>query len=972
MVLLSWLFVVLLPAFVLLNALDYFFAMRLEQSITRIKPILQTEMRFFFRDLDETVWLQKKLQKFDEANGYVDHTTPQAPVATSAAEIRRRLRAHTGLPVLAVFSHGVDTLHADFSVNEFLDHDLPRPIIFFLRKFLSLMSNQWDKGLVHPEHFKPAFSDQQRVTASRTRHTYFREFLKNYFSMILPVNISPRTVTPSISSRIGDTGKVLFYYGSAVQSSGSLQYNMGGYFAVFRVADIPELKLVKEVCNDRFNDSLKRTIGTVRAGYTFPDSFKNIGLGGYRQYKDRLALQAVIPESLILRLVQSGGIIPKNLHLFAGQMPCLEVSCSIEELGHPLQRHEALIKFLIKLFSLAGTLIFIRLLLFGYGAKITLAVKIALAVLFVCILPSVGFMLAVVAREDFAIAEADNSTQKALKSRISLVQNLIGQQMDTYELATQRLAQKLSEESVMSDAEHHVFFRNWAENKPVAGLLYKRLDRETMEFWADFYRQDSLFSSEREGKWFLMQSGAEYFLNAPFFSGKIKSKAALTEITGNYETVSYVLSADGKLLYMPRLSQTTRMSTCIAYQDDSEARIPLGILLVDYCRMRLSMEILGHIADKVSISEMSGAQQLEIAVALIGPSGPVLYNDLTSGGLQKAMITDLIKTAVELNGEIQQQFSREGYDHTVFVQLDQRLPIAILASMRQPQYSGEILQWRLPALYVLLLIALSLVLSRQMFIVPLLAFIRGLEEVAGGNLQFKMAIETGDEFEVMAVECNRMIQELSEKVMLEQYVSVEVLEEVRQTTEAQLKPGGERVDAAIVFATLDQVEKGHKGHPGVQLDFVGQFYEICHSICTSNGGMIDKVIGSTLMMVFRASESARDHNILACQAVFQIKNAVAELSRQRSLRFAAGINSGSVISGKIGSHTGKLDYTVIGDAVNLAARLKAHAAMFAEATIICSGSVAAFKSELFQIKPEAEIRIKGKAERIRIYRLTEL
>ncbi|GEM_PF-5426124 len=82
-------------------------------------------------------------------------------------------------------------------------------------------------------------------------------------------------------------------------------------------------------------------------------------------------------------------------------------------------------------------------------------------------------------------------------------------------------------------------------------------------------------------------------------------------------------------------------------------------------------------------------------------------------------------------------------------------------------------------------------------------------------------------------------------------------------------------------------------------------------------------IDKTLMIVFRNdSQNPGIHAISACRTTFELRRLFADRHSANCFDLHCGIASGSVISGKIGAKTGKLDFTVIGDTVNMAARIK--------------------------------------------------
>jgi len=121
--------------------------------------------------------------------------------------------------------------------------------------------------------------------------------------------------------------------------------------------------------------------------------------------------------------------------------------------------------------------------------------------------------------------------------------------------------------------------------------------------------------------------------------------------------------------------------------------------------------------------------------------------------------------------------------------------------------------------------------------------------------------------------------------------------------------------------------------------------------------------------VFRASENNFDHQLNACRMVMQLVAAVQASQLGSSCRVAAGLACGQLVSGKIGSRNGRLDFTVIGDTVNLAARLKSYAENLTGSPILISEELRAAVAERIATRLESEVQLKGKSLQTRVYRI---
>ncbi|PKL45029.1 MAG: hypothetical protein CVV41_02775 [Candidatus Riflebacteria bacterium HGW-Riflebacteria-1] len=975
--LLAWLLIVVAPAVVFRRAFSMFLETRLYQSLQRVQPQLYTELQYFVHDLDETSWLEKRLKDFDQQQQFLTHdrktpaNLPLSAASLEAKDIHRKLEKHLGFQVLSVFCHGIDTSAVDAYVKKIPACELRAPSATMLRRFFAVNNNQTACEPLLPSSYIAAFPEHMLANAVKNQRIYGENFIQNYFGTIVPGRVVPGEILRTIASKAGKTGQIFLYYGLARQLEGKTTGNLGGYFVAIRLQDIPESAITRAAISRPFYPAFVRKTGYLQQPLPFPENYADMNLSAFVMEKERYSLRTVAPQRQISRIAQQGTIFPGRLDLFSRQTPCIEVSCPLSDLEHPLTRSRVWVELIISIMALTGSMIFFRLYLYGFDLRLTIAFKIVAAVVFACMLPVLSLILSTIAYDDYDANADKEKILRQLKMRNSLMQTLLNSKTSRYEQNTRDLATDLYALQGKSDGDYRQFLAEWCQRQPVAGVIYKKLNDSLIEFWADDFVQRYDFKARRDSKWVMLNSVEEMALASPLISDNPESVSALlANTTRNQEMSQFLLNNRGHLVSIPRVSRDTRVSFMLVTGARSDKVRPVGFVIVDYDVYLIIQNLTREIKNQVALHDVDGSLQIDIALGQIKDGRIELIDELTSASINRNHAVRQMESCYKLKKEIQWSDRTSQTEVFSLAYFDQNLPLVVVTQISRPISSNAVNFWWLPALYALLVIALVILITRAIFIAPAQQLINGLEEIASGNLEHQLVLETGDEFESIGNECNSMTESLIEKARLEQYVSAEVLEEIRRTTEVELQPGGERIAATVLFASLHIHDPFGTQHSTAKLELLNLFLGISDAICTQNAGRLDKIIGHTIMMVFRSSISDAHHQEMACNAALQIKSALESSGMDKKFVFSAGLSAGTMISGKIGSRNGKLDYTVIGDAVNTAARLKAHAATFPQSTIICSESMAALQSELFTLVPGAEIRLKGKSELCRIYQLT--
>ena len=210
------------------------------------------------------------------------------------------------------------------------------------------------------------------------------------------------------------------------------------------------------------------------------------------------------------------------------------------------------------------------------------------------------------------------------------------------------------------------------------------------------------------------------------------------------------------------------------------------------------------------------------------------------------------------------------------------------------------------------------------------------------------------------------IEDISEqnkiKNTFKRYVSKQVVEKLLNSEEG-LNLGGELRNATILFTDIRGfTSMSEKMKPEEVVSTLNDYFTEMIDIVFKYNGTIDKIVGDELMIVYGAPISGKDDTENALNTAVEMMLELDDFNKKRKrnklppINIGIGINHGSVISGNIGSKE-MMDYTVIGDTVNLAARLCSYAV---SGEIIVSESI--YKKTLTKYKYDflEPVNVKGK------------
>lgn len=221
----------------------------------------------------------------------------------------------------------------------------------------------------------------------------------------------------------------------------------------------------------------------------------------------------------------------------------------------------------------------------------------------------------------------------------------------------------------------------------------------------------------------------------------------------------------------------------------------------------------------------------------------------------------------------------------------------------------------------------------------------------------------------------RSHEELARRVVerqaLERFLSSANVERILASPD-QVHLGGENQIATILFSDIRGFTRmSEHMEPQAVVELLNEFFSEMTDLIFESGGTLDKYLGDGIMAVYGAPLPKPDDALRAAKTAVEMQRALAHLNRewenrgQQRLLMGVGINTGPVTAGNIGSAK-RMDYTVIGDAVNLASRLCANAAggqiLISESTFSqLNGKIPAQRLE--------PIRVKGKETPVELYEI---
>jgi adenylate cyclase len=211
------------------------------------------------------------------------------------------------------------------------------------------------------------------------------------------------------------------------------------------------------------------------------------------------------------------------------------------------------------------------------------------------------------------------------------------------------------------------------------------------------------------------------------------------------------------------------------------------------------------------------------------------------------------------------------------------------------------------------------------------------------------------------------------RAVFDKYMSAEVVDEVMRHPE-QVKLGGEKKELTVFFSDVAGFTTiSEQLSPEELVALLNKYLSAMTKIIRAQRGNVNKFLGDGIMAIFGAPLGDQNHATLACYAALESQEALVRLRQEWSAQgypeivARIGINSGPLVVGNMGSEE-RLEYTVMGDSVNLASRLEG-ANKFYDTLILLGPRTYELAKADIEARPVDLLRVKGKKEPVQVYEL---
>ncbi len=262
---------------------------------------------------------------------------------------------------------------------------------------------------------------------------------------------------------------------------------------------------------------------------------------------------------------------------------------------------------------------------------------------------------------------------------------------------------------------------------------------------------------------------------------------------------------------------------------------------------------------------------------------------------------------------------------------------------------------------------LATILAARTTADPISSVRRALARVQRGDFDVRVPVYDGSQIGQLQLGFNEMVAGLAERerireafgIYLDQDVAAHILDE-------GVDLAGEEVEVTLMFIDVRNFTGFAEQTPANEVvGAINRLFERVVPIIHRHGGRVDKFVGDGLLAVFGAPRRQPDHADEALRAALEIADVVGS-GEAGPLEIGVGLNSGTVVAGNIGGDR-RYEFSVIGDAVNVAARVEAATRQTGDTVLLTDRTAALLDRDRVELDERPGLELKGKRDAVPVY-----
>ncbi|HNX75685.1 MAG TPA: adenylate/guanylate cyclase domain-containing protein [Candidatus Rifleibacterium sp.] len=939
---LAWVLLVLIPVIASIWCLDYFLV---EYSIFAEPEKLAeafTELESYKNAQVIENYLSSKLGKLSALK-------PQPADDQNPDLLKAQIDGHLGgKSIICLF---FDAKRQKISNNIFRPADL-KSVVFppaaLLKKQLPLLLEQ-QQAQTSRAQLNALWADQQRNALS----------IQQLFNTITPVTLKADRVVKNFSAQFG--GELYFIYCEFAAASPRIS----GFLAVFRGKDF-SLTAQKQVLRAMF--PFCRTIlreMDIKKCEQNPAEF----FSGIRRLPDRMVITAPTDQRFIRHVVHQGGIELTSLQKL--MIPFNEYHLPLSKMQHQFAGMKKGISLAAALLLAVTGLYCLRIVLFGVNRDTSFKRRILATTVLAALFPFCFFSATFYLHQQYDSFLQKINLLQHINTRLATFNSQLDHYLAWIEGTLSIHAQQINMAIFNDDAAIMKIFENMGSLLPVTRLALQRPGNSIAREYAERSSSNEKNDSSDILHVFFPERTLELLQAKPPLARTRQDELNLPGATIKISLIGHSLTSNGALFSLEHSGLPMWISNFRIVDEKAPGKPVRGLMFSRFEPAPLIKSFLKNISLASSdFQEVFGDYRIRYAFFPVERTGM----SFIWGGSGHTSLAVMRQAGEKTWSETVTLHRADNEDEFLINRLNQGIPHNAVAYATPARgvamFSNSLIAISGSLFYLGLVLFLANKLLDLFFVRPVMDMAFSAEQIARGRDNWLLELHTGDELEHLNRSFAGLVKGLQQRNMLKDYVSSDAFSDISSSAGPSLSPGGEYCEATILFAAIKDYHRlAAASSPQQTVELLNRFISMGDRIVKEQGGSLDKIINHTLMLVFREiPDEAESHALRAARTALRL----AEVAQSElTTGIYAGIASGTVISGKIGSYKGKLDFTVIGNPVNLAARLKTEAAT-SNSGLIVSGSTMRLLKGRGKVNFLRRCSLKGKAREYNIYELYDL